>query len=79
MLTTTQPKPGVGGVAGPLPTVNHRVRKDRIVRSIVEGVAVRAACGERFVVEAQGSGRTDAPEAMNCPICEWLYGQMRSA
>jgi hypothetical protein len=72
---TTAPRGDVRD-ADTTPTLNHYVRKDRITRSIVEGVAVRAACGERFVVTSQGGGRTDAPAAIVCPDCEALFERM---
>lgn len=68
---TTQPR----AVETP-PSVNHYVRRDRILRSIVEGVPVRAACGERFVVEARGGGRTHDATGIICPACEALYERM---
>jgi hypothetical protein len=59
------------------PAVNHYVRKDRITRSLVEGVSVRAACGVQFVVESQGGGQTEAPGATVCPDCEELFERMK--
>lgn len=77
MIADQQTAPDITQAPPSLPAINHRVRKDRILRSIVEGVAVRAACGERFVVDAQSGGSTEAVNAALCPLCELLYGQMK--
>lgn len=58
-------------------TVNHFVRNADITRSLVEGIAVRAVCGQRFVVGAQGGGRMDAADAIVCAACQSRYERMR--
>lgn len=74
---TAAPRGDSGATTEVTPTVNHYVSKARIARSIVESVAVRAVCGERLIVQSQGEGRTDAPDAIICLDCEWLYSQMK--
>ncbi|MHA7261900.1 DUF3039 domain-containing protein [Arthrobacter sp. TMN-37] len=61
--------------SGDFPVVNHRIRKDLITRSIVEGVRVPALCGEHVQVYSRGSGRlTQATRGVLvlCPMCEHM-------
>jgi len=58
------------------PFLNHYLRKNSILRGIVEGKPQRAICGETFVPESFGNGevsyRTNG-ELVICPICAHLF------
>jgi len=58
-----------------LEDTNHWVPKSDILRSIVEGVEVRAICGEVITVASQGSGTTSVAEAPICEACQVVYGR----
>ncbi|MGP6172008.1 DUF3039 domain-containing protein [Microbacterium sp. A204] len=57
--------------------LNHYIRKSDITRSIVEGVAVPALCGDMDVVVARGNGSVKSSRGMACPLCQLVYEELR--
>lgn len=53
-------------------TLNHWMLNDAIMSSIVEGSESIALCGERFVAESFGGGKTST-KASICSMCQHVY------
>lgn len=51
----------------------HYVKKEKIVKSAIEGKAIRALCGKKWVPSR------DPEKFPICPICKEIYGGLRPA